>query len=129
MRSKSYRVNINPIPWKAAERKPSRSYEGVGGDIVAFGLHIAQQHNEEPLFTNPIAIKIKFYMPFSTISHKPRPKGINHVSSPFLDNLYKFIIHTLKDVVIADERIICSLSLQKVYDKEPRTEIVITELE
>jgi Holliday junction resolvase RusA-like endonuclease len=128
MRSKTYCVNITPIPWKAVTRK-HLSYESQGGDIIAFGLHIAQQHNDEPLFSTPIQLKIKFYMPISTNHQNHKPKSKHHVTIPFLESLYKFVIDVMKDIVITDERIICSLTLEKVYDKNPRTEIVITEVD
>jgi len=108
MRSKSYRINIEPIAWRRPSHKESREYN----DTVSFGLHLSKQHNEEPLFADPVHLD----------------KSNHPITTPYIDNLYHFLLYALKDVVIIDERVICSLSMKKVYDKEPRTEIVITEM-
>ena len=127
MRSKSYRINITPIPWQRILRKDSRFYDGITRDIVSFGLYLSQQHNEEPFFSNPIHIDVIFYMPFIKLV-RDRDASLYHSGAPYLENLYKFLLDAMKDIVIADDRVICSLSLKKVYDKEPRTEITITEI-
>lgn len=128
MRSKSYRINIVPVPWQRAVRKESRCYDAHTKDMVSFGLYLSQQHNDEPFFENPIHLDVTFYMPIVR-SIKDRPDTVYHSNSPYLDNLYKFLLHSIKNVLIADDRVICSLSLKKVYDKEPRTELTITEVE
>jgi Holliday junction resolvase RusA-like endonuclease len=96
-------------------------------DKVSFGLYLSQQHNEEPFFSKPIHIEATFYMPISKSVHE-RVQNFYHTTVPYLDNLWRFLVEALKGVTIADERVICSFSVKKVYDKEPRTELVITEV-
>lgn len=124
MRSKTYCIRTAPVAWKRVVRSERRHYNSYNKDIVSFGLYLSQQHNEEPLFTNPIHLDITFYMPITS----KIIKSVYHSNPPYLDNMYKFLFHCMKDVVFADERIICSLSIKKVYDREPRTELVITEV-
>ena len=128
MRSKSYRINIVPIAWQRVTRSAARSYDTQTKDKVSFGLYLAQQHNEEPFFDKPIHLDVTFYMPIPKLS-KERSASPYHSSSPYIDNLYKFFVEALKGVIIQDDRVICSLSIKKVYDKEPRTEMTITEVE
>jgi Holliday junction resolvase RusA-like endonuclease len=127
MRSKKYCVNIVPIPWKRVVRTASRFYDSQAKDRVSFGLKLNQQHNGEAFFDKPVHLDVVFYMAIP----KP-PNGnkqyIHHAVSPSLADLYKFFLDAIQDILIADDRVICSLSVKKVYDKEPRTELTITEV-
>jgi Holliday junction resolvase RusA-like endonuclease len=120
MRSKSYCINITPIAWNRIVPK-NRSYD----NDTRFNLHLAQQHNEEPLFSKPLDLSIVFYMPLTNKTYKQNDYHSNH---PLMNDLYRFVLHSLKDTILSDDRLICSLSLKKVYDNEPRTEIIITEV-
>ena len=124
MRSKAYCINIAPITWQRATR---RDYALKTKDAISFGLYLNQQHNDEPFFSNPIHIEATFYMPVTQRVTKDK-QIFYHANVPHLENLYKFLLEAMKDVLIADDRVICSLSLKKVYDKEPRTELIITEV-
>ncbi len=109
-------------------RSTRMCYDTQTRDSVAFGLYLSQQHNEEPLFNKQIHIDATFYMPINK-ALKDRKESYHHGDKPYLDNLYKFLVESMRNVVIPDERVICSLSLKKVYDKEPRTEFTITEVD
>lgn len=127
MRSKAYCIKVPPIAWQRPRLNGGRFFDAQQRDKLAFGLYLAQQHNDEPLFDKPMKISVVFYMPI--------PKTVNerklthyHAKAPDIDNLQKFLYDALKGVVIADDRLICSLVADKIYDKEPRTELVITEV-
>jgi Holliday junction resolvase RusA-like endonuclease len=60
---------------------------------------------------------------------KERSLSTYHATVPYIDNLYRFLIDAIKGILVADDRVICSLIMKKVYDKHPRTEFTITELE
>lgn len=127
MRSKAYRINVAPLTWSRALRKGSMSYDNHTKDQVCFALYLAQQHNEEPMFEKPIHLDITFYMPIPKSPNKKITSKYT-TNSPSIDCLYKFFLDSLKDIVITDNRVICALSLKKVYDIEPRTEFTITEV-
>lgn len=127
MRSKSYRINITPIPWQRIARKGNRCYDTQTREQVCFTLYLSQQHNDEPFFTNPVHLEVIFYMPIHKLV-KDRQESHYHHTVPYLDNLYKFVLDAMRGVVVSDERVISSVSLKKVYDKEPRTELTITEV-
>lgn len=109
-------------------RHRSLSYDAQTRDKVSFGLYLSQQHNDEPMFTNPIHIDVTFFMAIPK-SLKDREPSFYHSTTPSLDSLYKFFLESIKDILIKDERLICSLTVKKVYDREPRTELNITEVE
>lgn len=127
MRSKSYRININPIAWQRPARNGNRYYDSQAKDKVSFGLYLNHQHNNEAPFDKAIHMEVIFYMPIPK-SIKDRKESIYHATTPDLDNLCKFLLDAIKDVLITDDRIICSLTAKKVYDKDPRTELIITEV-
>ena len=127
MRSKSYCIKVNPISWQRVVRSGNLCYDANTKDKVAFGLYLSQQHNDEPFFIKPIHLDLTFYMPIP----KPindRSVSVYHASPPHLDSLYKSFLDAIKDILIVDPRVICSLTMKKVYDKEPRTEVIITEV-
>lgn len=128
MRSKAYCIKITPIAWQRALRNGNRSYDLQTKDKVSFGLYLDQQHADEPFFEKPIHIDVTFYMPIPK-PLKERTSSLYNAGTPYLENLWKFLLDAMKDILILDDRVICSLSMKKVYDKEPRTELIITEVE
>lgn len=121
-------MKINPIPWQRTLRSGTRSFCTATRERLSFILALTQQHDSEPFFENPIHLDVIFYMPISKTSQKVKENSLYHTNVPHLDNLYKFLLQAMKDIVISDERVICSVSLKKVYDSEPRTELIITEV-
>ena len=124
-RSKTYRIDISPISWQRAKLKGGKFFDNQVKQKMCFGLYVQKQHGNEPVFSKPISMDITFFMaqPYS------KRKAYYHASFPDLDNLCKFLLDSMKDVVISDDRIICSLSAKKIYSAEPRTEFTITEVE
>lgn len=127
LRSKTYTIKLNPIPWQRARLSGNRFFDAQKEDKLSFGLYLNKQHGFDPIFSNPIHMDVTFYMPIPK-SIKKRKSSLYHSTFPDLDNLCKFLMDAIKDVLVIDDKIICSLSAKKMYDKEPRTEIVITEV-
>ncbi len=129
MRSKEYCIDMVPIAWQRTVRNGNKTYNNQRRSEVSFGLYLSQQHNDEPLFEkNPIQVDVTFYMPFPKICKDEDKNYLYNVNPPYLESLYEFLLDAMKDVVIKNSHIICSLSVKKVYDEEPRTEMVITEV-
>lgn len=126
-RQKRYCVNIPPQPWRRPQLCNTRFFNDQKSSRLAFGLYLAQQMDEDPLFDMPVHLDVTFYMPLPKSKYLRKP-GQYHVITPDIDNLTKFCLDALKDVVITDDRIISSLSARKIYDRNPRTEFIITEL-
>lgn len=128
MRSKSYIIKVKPIAWQRAARNGNRYFDAQAKDKLNFGLYLINQHGEEPLFDKAIHIDITFYMNIPK-AKQDKLKSLYHVGPVDLDNLTKFLLDAMKDVIIVDDRIVCSMTMKKVYDWLPRTEITITEVE
>lgn len=121
---KTYVINIPPIAWKRAGKNGKKFYDQQSHEKIAFGLYLAQQHGDLPLFSVPLMVEMTFYIaPPKTVK-----KRTPYVASyPDIDNLMKFVLDAAKDVMI-DDRLVCILQGTKLYDMNPRTEITITEL-
>lgn len=125
MRSKSYVINVTPIAWQRAQLNGKRFFDGQIQQKVGIGLVLSQQHGDESLFTKPITMNITFYMHQS----KSNSEKYYHTTRPDLDNLEKFLLDAIKNVLISDDRIIWQVTKKKIYDKNPRVEFTITESE
>ena len=102
-------------------------------------LQIAKFKPKQPL-AGDIMLKVVFYMPrpkthFRTGKFKHLLKDgyegvIYHSFTPDLDNLVKMLCDTIqgRDRMIVDDSQICMLQAEKIYDTEPRTEIIIEEI-
>lgn len=127
-RSKEYVIPLPPIPWKRAGRNKKLFYDQQVHEKLAIGIYLNQQHGNEPAFTTPLHVEAIFYIPI--------PKSIK-ARLPFwcanlydIDNLIKLLLDTCTTTNIwKDDRIISSLVSKKIYDKNPRTHLIIRELE
>lgn len=129
-RVKEYVINFAPIPWKRAGIHGKTFYDKQHHEKLATGLYLNQQHGNAPQFTKPIHVEAIFYMPIPKIIKKREPYKW-FANFPDIDNLQKFIFDAITDtgVIWKDDRLIASLIAKKLYDKNPRTHIIITELE
>lgn len=120
-----YIIPHPPVPWSRAglSKKTGRFYDTQVKNKVMVGLVLANQHNQDPIAT-PIAVDLEFQFK-QPPSHK---KTIPHTAKPDLDNLIKFILDAMKDVLIIDDKIITTISARKLYTGSSQTIITITEV-
>lgn len=129
-RVKEYLINISPISWKKID-KFNHSFYGEGlKDRNSFEIHLQNIHGDDPKFTTPIKVEATFFMPIPKAIGR-RKKYAWHTGLPEIDALQKFLIESINKskIIWADDRLVSSLSSVKVYDKNPRTHFVISELE
>lgn len=120
-----YTIKADPIPWmRAGLNKANRFYDRQVQNKIAFGLIVSKQHKNKPLFSTPIHIDLQFHikLPKSYTDIMP------HIVKPDLDNLVKFVLDAIKDILITDDKIICKLTAHKLYSHEPKTIITIKEM-
>lgn len=126
MRSKSYTIPINPISSNLGVAFTRRNTEKCTRDKIAFGLYLAQQHNDEPLFKGPVDLSVTFYLPPSKNIRKNKMQ--THLTHLNLVELLRFLLNSMTTIIIPDHRVVCRLNLCKVYDKNPRTEFTVSEI-
>ena len=119
--------------------RTGRMYDPSDKDKKQIWLQIAKFKPKTPL-AGDIMLKLIFTMPrpkshYRTGKFKHLLKDgyeniINHTFTPDLDNLVKLIADVVqgKDRMIVDDSQICMLQAEKIYGKNPRTEIYIEEI-
>lgn len=129
MRSKTYEINLKPIPWQRAGLNNNYFFDRQQEEKVAFGLILNKQHGIEPIFTGPLCLEALFYL------EQPKTKaqrlaGPYHFKRPDLDNYLKFILDTITDTkaIWNDDNQVAWITAKKLYAKNAKTVITITEL-
>ena len=114
-----------------------RMYDPSFKDKKEMWLQIAKYRPKLPI-AGDVYMKVIFYMPrpkhhFRTGKYAHLLKDDipeRHSIRPDLDNLVKMLCDTIqgKDRMIVDDSQICMLQAEKIYDTEPRTEVIIEEI-
>ena len=89
--------------------------------------------HKECLFGD-VAVRLEFYMPIPTSWSKrkqgqARAGAIRPAVRPDIDNLVKAVLDGLNETAYTDDKQIISLMAEKYYSDEPRTEVLIMEVE
>lgn len=97
---------------------------------------IAQQqyHNEPIAKGNPLILRVTFYRSIqksmSKAEHERRLKGETlPFVKPDIDNYFKAVTDGLTGVIWADDNQITDVQMSKRYSDNPRTEILVWEIE
>lgn len=93
-------------------------------------ISLESQHDNRPLLSGALAIDVSFYFPVPrSIRAKIKAKqGDWHSTKPSISLLFNFIEHSAEKIIFADTGTIAKASYVKLYDREPRTVITITEM-
>lgn len=77
-----------------------------------------------------ISLRCIFYMPIpKSTSKKKRLAMVYHTNKPDIDNLCKFLMDCFNGIVWADDAQVAELAAGKLYSEDPRTEIIVREVE
>jgi len=90
---------------------------------IYYRVELENQRGEIPLFSGPIDIELNFYL-----TPKPSERGKKyHMVRPDLSALIYFIERIAQGCIYRKCCTINNLHAKKIYDTNPRTEIIITE--
>lgn len=126
LRQAKYVIPGEPVPWARPGGRSIR-FDTQKQIKLIYGIYLREQH-EGPLFTGPIQIQVKFFMPLSQrLSKKNAEKfhGVLHDKKPDIDNLLKLLLDCATGILFKDDACIACIISDKRYDKEPRTELTI----
>lgn len=127
----SFDLYGDPIPQKRAR------HSRVNGRMMTFNpqklereqiqWQIKSQFKEEP-FTIPLALDLIFLMPIPASSSATKKKQmanglIAHTKKPDLDNLCKFYLDAMNNLVFKDDSQVIEIRMKKIYSSTPGTTI------
>lgn len=129
-RVKEYVINISPISWKTPDQYEHTFFSKQQSDRSNFEIYLQSQHGDDPKFVRPVKLDATFFMPIPKSIAK-RKETCWHSSAPTIENLQKFLIGAINEtgVIWLSQRLLSFISIRKIYDKNPRTHVVISELE
>ncbi len=130
-RTKTYIIPGEPVSWARAGLSGSHFWDTQKKIKSIYSIYLQNQHHEEPFFQGPCRADFYFYFTIPR-SHSQKKRnellGRYHFIKPDSDNLIKFFCDTAIQLLYKDDCIISAGSWVKLYDENPRTEIVITQL-
>jgi Holliday junction resolvase RusA-like endonuclease len=92
-------------------------------------VSLVNQHDGKPLFTGPVEVLFTFYFKYPVQSQKRQGVGPYYTTSPSLLFLYRFMQEVARGILFERFNTIVDLHMIKMYDENPRTEIVIKEID
>lgn len=120
-----------PIAWKRPGRnnKTGIIYDQQKTEKEQLRWYLWSKYKEDPI-CGPIEVNFSFYMPMPKNSSGPRKKDmlygvLHHITCPDIDNLCKFYLDVMNNLIYVDDRQICKLTSEKLYATEPYTLIQI----
>lgn len=90
-------------------------YDPSAGDKLVFAS-LCNQHRPREPFAFPLHVYLQFHFQ-------------NHQHEPDIDNLIKFVFDALNGIFWKDDRYIERVTAVKVFNGDPRTEVVIMEVD
>ena len=117
-----------PTPLKRARHGKRNVYDSQKNLKAVHGILMKQEFTDPPL-AGPLHMSFRFYMPLPIYKKKHQAQDLPHYSTPDLSNLIKYYEDVANGILFTDDRLISSISAIKLYDKDPRTEITITQIQ
>jgi len=130
----SFIINERPIALKRHRHtKNNKTYDPQIQEKRYCQMLIKQQITNitslnESLFCGPIAINIIFQFKLPKSKQAKKGKGFFYTHRPDLDNLLKFILDVMSNVIYADDAYIYKIDAIKCYGDKNKTEVIIKEV-
>lgn len=131
-RSLMFVIEGNPIPLQRPRMSGSHCWDSQKQEKMIISLDLADQLDDEDLFAGPLEVDFTFYMPMpkrASMESKMKTIGKHHTTRPDTDNLIKMYLDCASNgILFKDDCLIAIIHAKKIYDVEPRTLIMITEI-
>jgi len=129
---KAYEFGGTPIAWKRAGLFQGRHYDKQTKEKNNLRNLIRIADNAVYCSNKALSLFYEFNMPIPPSWSKIRRLnaiGKNHVNTPDLDNLIKFMNDTFNGILWKDDRQIAEIFATKRYSENVSTKIIIVEVE
>lgn len=127
----------DPVP-----KKRARTFNNHGKIVTwdsqdklkeGYKWQIRSQYREEPLM-GPVIVDVIFMMPIPKSTSKIKQRAMingtfHHVSRPDVDNLQKFILDVLNEIVLKDDGQVVEIHAKKIYSSKPGTHVRVIPIE
>lgn len=125
---KNYSIPLIPISWQRVKHNGRQLFDGQKEQKVMYGIYMQQGHGDSPPFIEAVSLDVIFYMKKPTGKRKAFEQ-FWHSTYPDIDNLLKILFDSAVDArILKDDRLISKLSTQKIYDDNPRIDVIIKTL-
>lgn len=118
-----------PKPWKRPGGFSWR-FDTQKTEKLLWGIHMRDQF-QGSFLVGPLHLDVLFAMPISqklNVKQRELVHGTWHIIRPDSSNLLKLIEDIAQGLVYQDDCTIAKITLEKKYDKEPRTQFTLTEM-
>lgn len=131
IRTKLYTIPGEPVAIGKVNIGYGKFYNSQQEKRFKFRNFLELQHNEEPFFSGPIRVDLIFNFKLAQRNNR-KFKDAEHRSpmydKPTLLYLLDFMHDMMQGTLYDNDVLITSLSCQKFYDNNPRTDLIITEI-
>lgn len=128
-----FEIDGEPVPWKRPGILKTKNfnvvYDRQKREKEKVRWQIRGEYKEDPL-RGPLRVDIIFRMPIPKSTSKPIRREMlyglyHHFKKPDIDNLTKFILDCMNELVYADDAQICEYHAAKVYSTHPGTYVKV----
>lgn len=114
------RKNGRPVCYDAMSDKKALDRTMVMSQMRDAGLmHLLEE---------PIAVEMKFHLGGATTRSTARLNGKPKPNKPDIDNMAKYYLDIMTDLVFKDDRFVTTLHCEKVYSDKKKVEVIVTPL-
>lgn len=103
-----------------------RVYDAQKPQKLIHGITLQSQHNDEPFFTGPLHLIMRFFFPMA--QKRPHLENCWHTQRPDLSNCIKYYEDIATGICYKDDALITKIDATKFFSAIPRTELTILEL-
>jgi len=122
-----YVLNGDPLQLVRSDRENEYMAQKIAIQSAQITLNL--QHDEQPPLKGLLRVHYSFFLPLPKRGPNMRLSyGDAHIGRPHIMTLLKFFDRACRGVLWNDAAQLYSVSINKVYDSKPRTELIIAEL-
>lgn len=123
----------DPVGKMRAGRRGRCSYDPQEKLKEGYKWQVRSQYREEPL-RQPVAIEAIFMMPIPKSTSKVKQRAMlngtyHHIVKPDVDNILKFYLDVLNNLVVKDDNQVVEVRARKIYSSKPGVHLRIIPIE
>ena len=123
----------DPVGKKRPSRHGRQVYDPQQKLKEGYKWQVRSLYREEPLM-GPLVVDVVFMMPIPKSTSKVKQRAMmngtyHHMFRPDVDNLQKFILDVLNEIVFKDDAQVIEIHAKKIYSSKPGTHVRVIPIE